>query len=799
MTVPVSDTGHNSEYNSSHQTLTLPGEAPAVPAQTPARPQRYCPGLAEIWGKTRRTGWSPFGLAALVLGLIIVTLAYQARPTYDIRLGGGFDTPYLNLAEGGFGQPVQAPATTETLADATEGESGTHSDTAPTANSQATAPEEITQSYRWTRARPILLLPGIGAAPTRLTLQASASPLYPAGQRVEVLVNGAAFETFDLKPGAPVLHSINIPAERLAGGNLALEMRVTPNGPADTGLINRYPGTFVPIDKINGQTVYQGQTGFKLYNVTVEAQPGTSGLVLPPFGVVLALAVSGWLLYFGLAYTGLRPRWAFGVAAIFLAAAGVVLAFSRLSLTIYTGRLTLLLLVTVVLLPVLDALVPRLLRHWNLPLPGWAWQGLMVLFLIGMLGRGGGVLYPHTEIIDQPYHLNQIGLILHDPNGLIRGIVNEFTNKQPSKVPDQWGNSAVIPYSTISYFELAPVAALPLDPAISVNLFNAWLDAARVFVIFGIALLLGTGVRAALVAAGFYIIIPCTWLLNSWGNWPTTISFWLATVYFLLALVYWRKLDRPLPWLLVTVALVLTMLTYTVTAVFMGILVGGWSLGVIVFGGRKDHAARRSGISLLVSLAAASVFSILFYYAQFLPDLAGTLTQFDDSLKEKGSLGGFGNRPLDFYLGLYADHIFIRYGAGIFVLAAIGVYGWLLFGGRTKGQSPATLPEPASPDTLDPNLTVLRQSQNLWLAGIWLFIFGLFGLAQWKVDMVDKQVWFVVPLAVCLAATGAVWAWQRFRTPLLFYGVRLAIAGLVLWTTYSAAALWFERVFVKRR
>jgi hypothetical protein len=791
----VSNSGNNPKTSTTHQTLTLSGEAPTGANSTAPRLERYCPDLNEIRAKAWRAFRSPFSLALLVLALVIVALAYQARPGYDIKLGGGFDTPYLNLAEGGFGQPVQSGPDT-TASD--EGESGAHSDTAapPASTTQATAPEEISQSYRWTRARPILLLPGIGAAPTRLTLQATGSPLYSAGQHVEVLVNGSPFAGFDLKPGAPIVQSINIPADRLSGGNLALEMRVTPNGPADTNLLKRYPGTYIAIDKVGGQTVYQGQTGFKLYTATIEAQPGASGLVVPPVSVLLALAVSGWLLYFGLAYAGLRRSWSFGAAAVALAVAGVALAFSRLSLTIFTGRLALLLLVTVLLLPVLDWLVPRLMRHWNLPLPGWAWQGLLVMFLVAMLGRGGGVLYPHTEIIDQPYHLNQIGLILHDPNGLVSGLVNEFTNKQPSKVPDQWGNQAIIPYSTISYFELAPIAALPVDPAISVNLFNVFLDAVRVFIIFGLAVLLGAGARAALVAAGFYMIIPCTWMLNSWGNWPTTISFWLATVYFLLALVYWKKLDKRGPWLLVTAALALTMLTYTVTAVFMGLLVAGWGLGVILFQGRRDKAERRSGIFLLLSLVAAAAFSILFYYIQFLPDLAFTLGQFDQSLNEKGSLGGFGDRALDYYLWLYSDHVLNRYGAGIFILAALAVYGWLLFVRRPIEVSPAEAEDLA---TLEPNLRLLRQGRNLWLAGMWFGIFLLFGLAQWKVDMVDKQVWFVVPLAVCLAAVGATWAWQRFKTPVLFYGARLVIAGLILWTTYLAATLWFDRVFIKRR
>ena len=78
-------------------------------------------------------------------------------------------------------------------------------------------------------------------------------------------------------------------------------------------------------------------------------------------------------------------------------------------------------------------------------------------------------------------------------------------------------------------------------------------------------------------------------------------------------------------------------------------------------------------------------------------------------------------------------------------------------------------------------------------------VFGLFGLAQWKVDMVDKQVWFVLPLAVSLAGVGFVWAWQTYQRPALALASRAIVSGLVLWTTYSAASLWLERVFIKRR
>ncbi len=756
----------------------------AVPSgpEEAKRASRYCPGLPELVAKGRRIVLSPWSLAIFGLAVALVTLVYSFRPayTYDLKLGSGYDTPYLNLTESGFGRPVQAAP------DEDERGGRAVSTPADAANVKPTAPEELPQqSYRWTRERPILLLPGIGSAPTRLTIQAAGSPLIRAGQSVEVLLNGQPFSRFDLQAGVPSTHSFDFGPERIAGGSLTVEMRVKALGPVDARAIEQYPGTYVGLDK----NLYQGQTGFKLYSARIEAGAGSPGL--PPLGVLGAIVVSAWLLYFGLAYAGLTQKWAFGVTALLTGLAGFGLAFSRLNLTVYTGRLALLLLLTVGLLPVLDWAMPRLLRRWGLPLPGWAWQGLLILFLVGMIGRGGGLIYPNIEVSDAPFHLRQIDLVLHEPDGPAK----QWSNKENSKVPAQWESQAIIPYSPFVYFYLAPVAALPLDPNVSVNLFNALLDAGRVFIIFGLAAALGAGARAALVAAGLYLITPSTWMLNSWGNWPTTVSLWLATLYLLLVLVGWRWFGSRPTWAGATFVLLLTMLCYSVTAVFMGMLLIGWSLGLLIWGGR-EALARRNALLLLASVGVAAVLAVALYYFQFIPDLAKTLTSFGSSLESKGSLGGFGDRSLDYYLGLYANHVFFRYGAGAFIVIGLIVYGWLVMAPR---RASADEGEGADLDRVEPNLALLRGPVHLWLGAAWWLVFLFFGLAQWKVDMVNKQVWFVLPYACVLTGLGLVWLWQRYRTPATLWASRLAVAGLILWTTYSASALWLERVFIKRR
>ncbi len=763
------------------------------PEQIDSKPNqlaaRYCPSLTEIGRKLQWAALSWWGVAVVGLALLVVVVAYQAHPATDIKLGGGFDTPYLNLSENGFGMPIQMQPV-EPSQD--EGEtSGRNSPPSPQKVDKLTAPEETALDYRWTRQRPILLLPGVGASPQKLTLVAAGSPLVEAGQRIEVLVNGQAFSQFDLKPGAPVSKVFEIGADRIGGGNLTVEMRVTALGPVNEKLAVQYPGTYRLYDQRDGRNFYEGGAGFKLYSARLEPSAGASSWTIPPLSVALAFIASAWLIYWGLAYCGVAGQWAFGAAALLAVAGGLALAFGRLALTIYTGRLFLLLVVTALILPVLDWAIPRLLRHWQLPLPAWVWQILLVLFLVGMLGRGGGVLYPQMEVIDAPAHLKEINITLHEPNGFFKEYFDR--SRELSKVPSQWESDAVIPYSPFVYFYLAPVAALPIEPYVSVNLFNTTLDALRVFIIFGLAAALGAGSRVSLLATGLYLIAPSTWLLNSWGNWPTTVSLWLGTLYLLLVLVGWRKLGQPTTWLGATAVLLLTMLGYTVTAVFMGMLLYGWAFGLYFFAGRKDQLARRNGRLIFASATVAALLAVLMYYWQFIGDISKTLSSFDSSLSSKGSLGGFGDRTFPYYLGLYANHVTFRYGVGALIVVALVVFGWLLFSKRPRQGDQYAL------DSSAPNETALRSPAHLWLYSTWLAVFMLFGLAQWKVDMVNKQVWFVLPLAVVLAGLGLDWFWQRYKTPALLWVSRAVVAALVAWTTYAALALWIERVFVKRR
>ena len=726
------------------------------------------PSLTEMAVRGWRILISPWAGGVVLLALLIVTAAYQSNVPTTIQLGGGYDLPYLNSYDlafidswaGGFGDEVRfdPPAADSSTAGDGESSPGT-----PVAGSGSpTAPEAVRENYRWTRARPILLLPGVGRA-ADLDLRAAASPALPAGQHLEVLVNGQPHSAFDLLPGIPVWQHLDLGSS--PDGNFTVEMRVTPRGAAD-------PHIQVPTD------------GFKLYQARIT--PRSDGL-LPPPGKAVVLALIGLTFYAVLAYLGLARRYAAGLAAVGLILAGVVLIQWRLALTVYTNRLLLLLLVALLTVIFFDWLLPRVFQRMGLLLPRALWRGLLALFVIGLLLRGGGVLYPQMVVIDAPAHLLEIWRVAQGQ------LWQQYTNHVLSRAPGHWQSSVMIPYSTISYFLLAPLARLPVDMHISINLVNILLDAGRVFIIYVLGRALGLGRSAAVVGAGLYLLLPCTWLLNSWGNWPTTISLWLASLYLALVLWWYPQLSRRSIWLGVTALLTLTMLVYSVTAVFMGLLLAIWGGALVVLDRTPDRRQRRSGLLLLASALGAAVAAVLIYYWQFVPDILASLPLMAQSV-EAGP--GLGVQPTSFgsYASDYLNRLFIRYGVGLLLLPVLAFVGWALV---ARGAPQRLLPHD-EPATSPPAGGLMATPASRWFVGAWFAVFVVFGFIGWKVDMVDKQIWFVVPLVCALAGGALLLVWQQIRQPLLRTGGRLAIVALTGWLTYSAGALWFYRIFIKR-
>lgn len=753
----------------------------------------YLPTVKAICRKTLSLWQPPLVLLMLGLSLVSVFVGYQFHPTIEIKLGGGYDTPFLNLQEQeSFGGVVQlSTPQSQQPQDITDNSNNSNQSSntnwradksnawQPTDTStNFPLPEPTQQNYRWALQRPIVLLPGMGSYPSKLTLELAGSPIFTS-QHLVMLLNGGYFTEFDLKPGPPTFKIFELKPGNFKDGNLAVELRVTNIGKANAAIQ-------IPAES-DKPDVYGANVGFKFYSVKLEGD--ATGVSLPPLSQLILLVVSMLLLYFICRYLGLANWFAVGLVTLSLVIVAILLATYRLELTDYTSRLTILLLLSALFLPLLEFSLTRLCFHWQLPLPQKTWNILLVIFAVGFLLRGGGVIYPQTVIVDGSVHLVEIEKILHGQ------ILAEYLNKQLSVVPGQWNSSNLIPYSTIPYFLLAPFG-LAGNPEIGVNLINAWLDAIRIFIIFGLAIKLGTGIRAATIAAGLYLLVPATWLLNSWGNWPTTLSLWLAVLYLFLYLVYYPRLENKKVFVSLTLFLTLTFATYVVTAVFVGTLLLIYCLASFFFIPKENYnrnLARRSALLTVAILITASVLAVALYYWQFVGDTIVTITNFGQQLGQGSSLG-LPPRSLGYYYGLYTDHIFNIYGVGAVLTIGLAFYAFSLV--APKKLLPVS--NISNSDNFGVNWNMVRSFPIFWFVASWLLVFIFFGFVGWKVDMVDKQVWFVIPLALVLAGAGISCLWRNWSQPILNYAARVIVVGCILWLTYSSLSLWIYRLAFKR-
>ena len=86
-----------------------------------------------------------------------------------------------------------------------------------------------------------------------------------------------------------------------------------------------------------------------------------------------------------------------------------------------------------------------------------------------------------------------------------------------------------------------PLAWLPFSLNFSVYTLSALLDAIRVYPIAFLALRFGWSERAAGYAALLAAFTPATFLLEQWGNWPTSFSLTFALLFLALLAGYWPK------------------------------------------------------------------------------------------------------------------------------------------------------------------------------------------------------------------------------------------------------------------
>jgi hypothetical protein len=465
----------------------------------------------------------------------------------------------------------------------------------------------------------------------------------------------------------------------------------------------------------------------------------------------------------------------------------------RLFLTVFSERLAATLVIAMLVALVAEAITRWLARiaGWRADrgLPEWAWTALRGLLLATVALKVGGLLYPHTFIIDAYFHLKYITYMSEGRPW------EQFFGKNLSLAvmpKEEWGAArAFIPYSPFFYVIAAPLAKLSLPIALTVPVLSGIMEALKVPMVFLLGLALGGergAARRAVAAAGVYAFIPATFLMQQWGNWPTLTSLWLLTLWVVVVCLFWTRITSPTVWIASTIILTLTMLSYTVTAAYTGVFVVALVLAGIVL----NPGDRRRWLVVGLSLVVATLASVLVFYGQYIGVLINeTLPTFGQAVEEQGSLTTL--RPT---VGVFITDTLGKamQSYNLAIVYALGLAGALLvLGSFTRARQATRTAKVYSLSALPSGIRIRSGWQTVWLA-VWLLTFPLFAMLDFWVDQALKEFWFALPAIAIVAGTWLVALLdRRLPFPTLFAWL---ISATLIWQSIS---LWIFRLLFHNR
>jgi hypothetical protein len=465
-------------------------------------------------------------------------------------------------------------------------------------------------------------------------------------------------------------------------------------------------------------------------------------------------------LYLSLVAVGL-PRWAAALAAgLANVPLAWALALQRLWTTIYTSRLAILALLGLLFVLIFKWLFRRILAWGKVSVGGKELRLLLAIFLVGFLLKAGGLLYPYSVAVDLKLQLQWSSWIL---NGRLPELYGTNSPLNEKTMPVEWGEEKpLIPYSPFYHMTAATFFFLPWRPYDTANVLSVLLDTTRPFLLYFLARRLGLSSRTGLWAALLYAAFPATFLLHAWGNTPTTTGLWWMFAALCYLVGAWERLRHPRTWAGLVFFFLGAMLYYTVMAAFTVIFVGILLLALV--GNRRRLRVHSAGPVALALLAALGL-SLAIYYGQYIgPVVRETIPQVVESLQRGGQ--GLGTVPVPWpeYIRSNLTRLAgLNYG----LLLPLGLALASLFTGWRRAE-------------WDPQPRSLRRS----LLIAWFGTALLFFVIGFRVDLVDKEIWFAMPAVALCAAVALEGFWQKGtagRLLALVTSIYLAAAALISW------------------
>ncbi len=295
---------------------------------------------------------SPGIYIGLLASAILLILAYQVRPSYDIPFGTATDGPLLR----GFNAGERAP-----------GKEGFN--------------------FRWTEDESVITLQDVGRQDFDVTLAVNGSR--PAGQPAPTLkVSIADRVLLDARPTAALQeYRFSVPREALSNGSLALHISTNAFSPAGD----------------------PRKLGLMAVHLLVKPSANPDRFIEPPVPPILALLLASALLGLLMSLLGWGP----GGSALGALAVGLLgswlLAADRLWLTTgrWYDRWPLALLAGIAAAALLYPVGGWLLRLCRTPWTSWQRRALLTLVAVAFAVRLAGQLHPQIFIVDLNFHAHR--------------------------------------------------------------------------------------------------------------------------------------------------------------------------------------------------------------------------------------------------------------------------------------------------------------------------------------------------------------------------------------------------------
>ena len=492
----------------------------------------------------------------------------------------------------------------------------------------------------------------------------------------------------------------------------------------------------------------------------VTLTPATGSYDLRDFPVrfvaipLLVVLIMGAAIVFGMPYQALGAVSAFGLT--------LPLLLERVYLGMWYPHLFLLVFVSCVTIPLWYRMFDWLAG--DVPLPRETQSVLVGLILMTIWIKGGGILYPIMRPIDISWHMDKVREIaatwdfakFYQPGAFSESVmpITEWGEERP-----------MIPYSPFFHFSSLVYLLLPWSLEVSATIFNTFLDASRIVFIAVIARHGGLSRRVAFLAALLYAVSPVTFLLHAWGNVPTTTGLWWMLVSTVALLIAGRTLSTRRVFITVLLISTAAMLSYTVAAVFHVLFVT--ILAGVLWIVPNTTEAPKSKTILAVTYGGLLLATLIYYGLYIPPIIERTIPYFLHIGTNSVESIGVVRAPFDEYLrnffpALRYDFVqnpYLYYGLYIPVLMVI------------------------------PAFIMLWQKRTLWIfATAWYIVALIFLLAGYKISMVDKQLFYIIPLLMLSWAMIADGFWKRGPNG------RIIVSTTVLFTLWSALQLWIIRI-----